>query len=74
MKSPRPSVFWDRLLSAAYQTVPAERGMHSLHAYFLRPGDPVNPFAPDNRKPLRYAWFKAVAESLNARESGGFWI
>jgi len=142
-------------LSAAYQTVPAERGVHSLHAYFLRPGDakkpivynvdcirdgksfttrsviaiqngrailnmaasfqvaetgfdhqdaapqpagpegitserelalkvadqipesirekilckkaieirpvdPVNPFAPEKRKPLRYAWFKAV--------------
>jgi acyl-CoA thioesterase II len=142
-------------LSAAYQTVPAERGVHSLHAYFLRPGDakkpivynvdcirdgksfttrsviaiqngrailnmaasfqvaetgfdhqdeapqpagpegitserelalkvadqipesirekilckkaieirpvdPVNPFAPDKRKPLRYAWFKAI--------------
>ncbi len=142
-------------LSAAYQTVPAERGVHSLHAYFLRPGDakkpivynvdcirdgksfttrsviaiqngrailnmaasfqvaetgfdhqdaapqpagpegipserelalkvadqipesirekilckkaieirpvdPVNPFAPDKRKPLRYTWFKAV--------------
>jgi acyl-CoA thioesterase-2 len=142
-------------LSAAYQTVPAERGVHSLHAYFLRPGDarkpivynvdcirdgksfttrsviaiqngrailnmaasfqvaetgfdhqdaapqpagpegitserelalrvadqipesirekilcrkaieirpvdPINPFAPDRRKPLRYAWFKAV--------------
>ena len=142
-------------LSAAYQTVPAERGVHSLHAYFLRPGDarkpivynvdcirdgksfttrsviaiqngrailnmaasfqvaetgfdhqdaapqpagpegitserelalkvadqipesirekilckkaieirpvdPINPFAPEKRKPLRYAWFKAV--------------
>jgi acyl-CoA thioesterase II len=142
-------------LSAAYQTVPAERGVRSLHAYFLRPGDarkpivynvdcvrdgksfttrsviaiqngrvilnmaasfqvaetgfdhqdaapqpagpegitserelalmvadqipesirekilcrkaieirpvdPINPFAPEKRKPLRYAWFKAV--------------
>ena len=26
-------------LSAAVQTVPAERQVHSLHAYFLRPGD-----------------------------------
>lgn len=26
-------------LSAASQTVPADRGVHSLHAYFLRPGD-----------------------------------
>jgi len=30
-------------LSAAYQTVPAERGVHSLHAYFLRPGDARKP-------------------------------
>jgi acyl-CoA thioesterase II len=27
-------------LMAAGRTVPAERGVHSLHAYFLRPGDP----------------------------------
>ncbi len=27
-------------LSAAQQTVPAERAVHSLHAYFLRAGDP----------------------------------
>ena len=26
-------------LSAAVQTVPAERSVHSFHAYFLRPGD-----------------------------------
>lgn len=30
-------------LSAAYQTVPVERSAHSLHAYFLRPGDPQKP-------------------------------
>ncbi len=30
-------------LSAAYQTVPAERHAHSLHAYFLRPGDVERP-------------------------------
>lgn len=30
-------------LSAATQTVDAERGAHSLHAYFLRPGDPQKP-------------------------------
>ena len=28
-------------LSAASQTVPAERHMHSMHSYFLRPGDTV---------------------------------
>jgi acyl-CoA thioesterase-2 len=30
-------------LSAAVQTVPAERHVHSLHAYFLRPGDVRRP-------------------------------
>ncbi|MEW5849098.1 MAG: acyl-CoA thioesterase II [Myxococcota bacterium] len=30
-------------LSAAVQTVPAERHVHSLHAYFLRPGDAHRP-------------------------------
>lgn len=30
-------------LSAAYQTVPSERRVHSLHAYFLRPGDAQKP-------------------------------
>ena len=30
-------------LVAAGRTVPAERELHSLHAYFMRPGDPQNP-------------------------------
>ena len=30
-------------LSAAYQTVPDGRWAHSLHAYFLRPGDATHP-------------------------------
>jgi acyl-CoA thioesterase-2 len=30
-------------LSAAYQTVPVQRRAHSLHAYFLRPGDAQKP-------------------------------
>jgi acyl-CoA thioesterase II len=30
-------------LSAASQTVTPERGVHSLHGYFLRPGDPAKP-------------------------------
>ncbi len=30
-------------LVAAGRTVPAERSVHSLHAYFLRPGDPTVP-------------------------------
>lgn len=30
-------------LSAASQTVPDDRIVHSLHAYFLRPGDPSKP-------------------------------
>ena len=30
-------------LVAAGRTVPADRGVHSLHAYFIRPGDPRAP-------------------------------
>ncbi len=30
-------------LSAVLQTVPRERGVHSLHGYFMRPGDPQKP-------------------------------
>lgn len=30
-------------LNAAARTVPAERHAHSMHAYFLRPGDPERP-------------------------------
>ncbi|MBX3226720.1 MAG: acyl-CoA thioesterase II [Labilithrix sp.] len=34
-------------LSAAAQTVPKERHVHSLHAYFLRPGDVSRPIVYD---------------------------
>ena len=34
-------------LSAAVQTVPADRHVHSLHAYFLRPGDVRHPIVYD---------------------------
>jgi len=34
-------------LSAAYRTVSAERRVHSLHAYFLRPGDAQKPIVYD---------------------------
>ena len=34
-------------LSAAVQTVPAERQVHSLHAYFLKPGDVKKPIVYD---------------------------
>lgn len=34
-------------LSAAVQTVPAERHVHSLHSYFLRPGDVAKPIVYD---------------------------
>lgn len=34
-------------LSAATQTVPRERAVHSLHAYFLRPGDVSKPIIYD---------------------------
>ncbi|RLQ89055.1 acyl-CoA thioesterase II [Notoacmeibacter ruber] len=47
-----PQVGWQRIfggqvigqaLVAAQQTVEVEYGVHSLHAYFLRPGDPAVP-------------------------------
>ena len=34
-------------LTAAGRTVPADRRVHSLHAYFLRPGDPTVPIVFD---------------------------
>src|SRR5262249_10325474 len=34
-------------LSAAAQTVPAGRAVHSLHSYFLRPGDVTKPIVYD---------------------------
>src|SRR6201987_309076 len=34
-------------LVAAGRTVPADRPVHSLHAYFLRPGDPTVPILYD---------------------------
>lgn len=34
-------------LSAAAQTVPSERHVHSMHAYFLRPGDVSKPIVYD---------------------------
>jgi acyl-CoA thioesterase-2 len=34
-------------LAAATRTVPVERPVHSLHAYFLRPGDPAAPIEID---------------------------
>src|SRR3954468_20618450 len=34
-------------LSAAVQTTPAERHVHSLHAYFLRTGDVTKPIVYD---------------------------
>ena len=47
-----PDVGWQRLfgglvisqaLAATQRTAPADRFVHSLHAYFLRPGDPAIP-------------------------------
>ena len=43
-RSPLQRIFGGQVagqaLAAANATVPAERGVHSLHSYFLRPGDP----------------------------------
>lgn len=47
-----PDAGWQRVfggqvigqaLVAAYRTAPADRGVHSLHGYFIRPGDPQVP-------------------------------
>lgn len=47
-----PDAGWQRVfggqvigqaLVAAYRTAPAERSVHSLHGYFIRPGDPEVP-------------------------------
>lgn len=47
-----PNVGWQRVyggqvigqaLVAAQRTVGEERRVHSLHGYFMRPGDPENP-------------------------------
>jgi acyl-CoA thioesterase-2 len=35
-------------LVAAGRTVPPERSVHSLHAYFVRPGDPRGPIVYDH--------------------------
>ena len=46
-KTPRQRIFGGQVagqaLVAAGRTVPPERAVHSLHAYFLRPGDPTIP-------------------------------
>ena len=51
-----PQVGWQRVfggqvigqaLVAAQRTVGADRGVHSLHGYFMRPGDPSTPIVYD---------------------------
>jgi acyl-CoA thioesterase-2 len=37
-------------LVAAGRTVPADRGVHSLHAYFIRPGDPSVPIVYETER------------------------
>jgi acyl-CoA thioesterase-2 len=37
-------------LVAAVRTVPADRSVHSLHAYFIRPGDPRVPIVYDTER------------------------
>jgi len=47
LDSPMTRIFGGQLLAqslmAAHRTVPDDRPVHSLHAYFLRPGDPQIP-------------------------------
>jgi len=31
----------------------------------IRPVDPINPFAPERRQPIRYSWFKAIDDLPN---------
>ncbi|GAA5315347.1 MAG: acyl-CoA thioesterase II [Candidatus Pelagadaptatus aseana] len=49
--SPLPNLFGGQVmaqsLNAAIQTVPEDRMMHSMHAYFLRPGKPNTPIIFD---------------------------
>src|SRR5918999_3145096 len=37
-------------LVAAGRTVPADRSVHSLHAYFIRPGDPSVPIVYETER------------------------
>ena len=50
-KSPRKRVFGGQVLAqslqAAYQTIPDDRHLHSMHAYFLRAGDIEFPIVYD---------------------------
>ncbi|MGD9369626.1 MAG: acyl-CoA thioesterase II [Desulfobacteraceae bacterium] len=39
---------------------PIREKMLCRKAIEIRPVDPVNPFAPDKREPVRYVWFKAI--------------
>jgi acyl-CoA thioesterase-2 len=55
-------------LSAAYLSVPDERVVHSLHAYFIRPGDPAVPiiYAAENLRDGR----SFSARRILARQHG----
>jgi acyl-CoA thioesterase II len=61
-----PQVGWQRVfggqvigqaLMAAQRTVPDDRFVHSLHAYFMRPGDPSVPIVYQVERPLDGASF-----------------
>ncbi|MGR6467609.1 acyl-CoA thioesterase II [Rhizobium sp. PAMB 3182] len=61
-----PKVGWQRVfggqvigqaLMAAQRTVPEDRFVHSLHAYFMRPGDPSVPIVYQVERPLDGASF-----------------
>ena len=67
-------------LSAASQTVSPERRAHSLHAYFMRPGDPKMPIVYDVdciRDGKSFTTRRVVASNLSSyhcfvqRPSGG---
>ena len=68
-------------LSAAVQTVPPERHVHSLHAYFLRPGDVARPIVYDvdrirdgRARSPRGAWSRSRAASAIFNLSASFQV
>ena len=56
-------------LVAAGRTVPADRAVHSLHAYFIRPGDPAVPlvYLVDRVRDGRASAVRASAQDRYSR-------
>ena len=60
-------------LVAAGRTVPPDRAVHSLHAYFIRPGDPDLPIVytvdriRDGRSPPPAGWWRSRTDGRSLR-------